>query len=170
MRANQLTEETLKSLSEVEADEPVVVSLFLDLDPSQFAVAPARASQITSVLAQLDAVLRDSDLSDDAAEALTVDRERIEALLRDDALDVDGAAGLAVYSSSALDEFRAIKLPESIETAVHVDQRPILEPVMGAADDGAWCVALVTRDSARIFRGGPTRIREVRDVHSKVKN
>ena len=29
---------------------------------------------------------------------------------------------------------------------------------------------LVTRDSARIFRGGPTGIREIRDVQSDVKN
>jgi peptide chain release factor subunit 1 len=154
----------------VEADEPVVVSLFLDLGPSQFALAPARASQITSVLSELDALVRDADLSDDAAEALKVDRERVEEFLRSDELDVDGAAGLAVYSSHALDVFKAIKLAESVEAAAHVDQRPILEPVMGLEDDGAWCVLLVTRDSARIFRGGPSALREVRDVRSNVKN
>src|SRR4051794_3332155 len=170
MRVNQLTEETLKSLSEIEADEPVVVSLFLNLDPSQFAIGPARASQITSVLSELDALLRDGDLSEDAVEALAVDRERLEEYLRDDALDLDGAAGLAIYSASALDAFRAIKLADPLETSVHVDQRPILEPVMSATDEGAWCVLLVTRSSGRIFRGGPTGIREVRDVQSKVKN
>src|SRR4051794_38834241 len=170
MRTNELTDETLKSLAVVEADEPVVVSLFLNLDPSQFAVGPARSSQITSVLAELDALLRDDDLSEDAREALQVDRERIEAYLRDDALDVDGAQGLALYSASALDEYRAIKLPDPIETTVVVDQRPILEPVVDAADDGEWCVLLATRDSGRIFRGGPTRLREVREVQSKVKN
>src|SRR4051812_37933396 len=170
MQSNQLTEETLRSLSEVEADEPVVVSLFLDLDPSQFALAPARASQITSLLSDLDALLRDADLSHDAAEALKVDRERIEEFLRDDDLDVDGAAALAVYSSHALDVFTAIKLGDRVDAGVHVDQRPILEPVIGLEDDGAWCVLLVTRDLARIFRGGPTALREVRDVRSNVKN
>jgi peptide chain release factor subunit 1 len=170
MYVNQLDENTLKSLSEVEADEPVVVSLFLDLDPSQFALPPARASQITSLLSELDALLRDADLSHDAAEALKVDRERIEEFLRADDLDVDGATGLAIYASDALDVFKVIKLAEPVDAAVHVDQRPILEPVMGLADDGAWCVLVVTRSSGRIFRGGPTAIREVRDVHSNVKN
>jgi peptide chain release factor subunit 1 len=170
MHVHQLDENTLKSLSEVEADEPVVVSLFLDLDPSQFALPPARASQITSVLSELDALLRDADLSHDASEALKVDRERIEELLRADDLDVDGAAGLAIYASHALDVFRVIKLGEPVEAAARVDQRPILEPVMGLEDEGDWCVLLVTRDSARIFRGGPTAIREVRDVRSNVKN
>jgi peptide chain release factor subunit 1 len=170
MPANQLTEGTLKSLSEVEADEPVVISLFLNLDPSQFAVIPARATEITSVLSELDAALGAAELSHDAAEALKADRERIESYLRDDDLDVDGAAGLALYSSSALDVFRVIKLPEPIDAGVHVDQRPILEPVMGLEVDTDWCVLLLTRDTARIFRGGPAGFREVRDVHSNVKN
>ena len=77
---------------------------------------------------------------------------------------------LAIYSSDALEVFEAVKLPDSVAAAVHVDQRPMLEPVMGLQDEGAWCVLLVTRDSARIFRGGPTGIREIRDVQSDVKN
>jgi len=170
MPANQLTEDTLKSLSEVEADEPVVVSLFLNLNPSQFAVRPARASQITSLLSDLDALLSDSELSHDAAEALKADRERIESYLRADELDVDGAAGLALYSSSALDLFQVVALPEPVDASVRLDQRPILEPVMGLQDDGEWCVLLLTRDSARLFRGGPGRLREIRDIHSNVKN
>jgi peptide subunit release factor 1 (eRF1) len=53
---------------------------------------------------------------------------------------------------------------------VHIDQRPILEPVMGFEDQGTWCVLLVTRDTARIFRGGPSGIRQVYEVASDVKN
>src|SRR5215203_3378427 len=98
MHANQLTEDTLRTLSQVEADEPVVVSLFLDLDPAQFATPPARASQITSLLSDLDALLSDGELSHDAAEALKADRERIESFLRDDDLDVADAAALAIFS------------------------------------------------------------------------
>ena len=45
MRVNELTDTTLRSLSEVEADEPVVVSMFLDLDPSEYATAPARRAR-----------------------------------------------------------------------------------------------------------------------------
>jgi peptide subunit release factor 1 (eRF1) len=170
MNANQLTENTLRSLSEVEADEPVVVTLFLDLDPAHFATPPARATQITSLLSELDELLRDDDLSDDALDALRADRERIESFLRDDDLDVGAAAALAIFSSDALDVFEVVKLPQAVEAAVHVDQRPILEPVMGLEDEGAWCVLLATRDTARIFRGGPTGIREIREVHSDVKN
>src|SRR3954470_5957141 len=84
MPANQLTDDALRSLAEVEADEPVVVSLFLDLDPAEFAIAPARDTQITSLLSQLDALIGDDGLSRDAMKALELDRERLEAFLRDD--------------------------------------------------------------------------------------
>src|SRR5215213_4649067 len=138
MHTSQLTEDTLRALSEVEADEPVIVSLFLDLDQAQFATPAARTSQITSLLSELDALLRDEGLSD-AADALKVDRERIEVFLRSDSLDVEGVAGLAIYSSDALEVFEAVKLPDPVGSAVHVEQRPVLEPVMGLQDEGAWC-------------------------------
>jgi peptide chain release factor subunit 1 len=169
MHVNELTEDLLRDLSEVEADEPVVVSLFLNLDPAEFAAPPARESQINSLLSALREEIREGGLSDDAQEVLEADVERVERFLKDE-LDADGAEALAVYSSTALDVFRVIKLAQPIESAVHVDQRPLLEPVMGHEDEGDWCVLLVTRETGRIFRGGPTGIRETRDVQSDVKN
>ena len=168
MRVNELTETVLRSLSEVEADEPVVVSLFLNLDPSEFATAPARESQVNSLLSLLGERIRDGELSDDAKEALEADRERIERFLRED-LDVSGAEAIAVYSAQALDVFEVVKLANPVESDVHIDLRPLLEPIMGHEDAGDWCVLLVTRESGRIFRGGPTGIREIADVHSDVK-
>ena len=169
MHVNQLTEDTLRSLSQVEADEPVVVSMFVNLDPSLFANAPARSTQFNSLLNELSEQIREGDLSHDAQEALKADRERIERFLTDE-IDVSEAEAIAIYSAQALDFFQAIRLAEPIELAVHVDLRPMLEPVMGHEDEGKWCVLLVTRDSGRIFRGGPTGIREIRDLHSDVKN
>jgi peptide chain release factor subunit 1 len=170
MRTNQLTDETLRTLSEVEAAEPVVVSLFINLDPAEFALAPARSSQISSLLSDLDAAIAEGERSHEAKVSLAADRERLEAFLRDDSLDVDGAGSLALYASDALDLFAAVKLPEPVDGAVRVDERPVLEPLMTAQDEGNWCVLLVTRDSARVFRGGPTALREVRELRSDVKN
>ncbi len=169
MRANQLTDDVLRSLSEIDADEPVVVSMFINLDPSLFATAPARSTQFNSLLNELNQQIREGDLSHDAQEALKRDRERIERFLTEE-IDVSEAEAIAIYSAQALDFFQAVKLADPIESAVHVDLRPILEPLMGHEDEGEWCVLLATRDSGRIFRGGPTGIREIRDIHSDVKN
>ena len=170
MNTNELTDDTVRELSEVEAPEPVVVSLFLDLDPAEFATAPARSTQITSLLSDLDAELRERELSHDAKVAVGADRERLEAFLRDDDLDTGGAGALAVFASDALDLFTAVKLPEPVDAAVHVGERPVMEPLMAFHDEGDWCVLLVTRDTARILRGGPTGLRELRGLRSDVKN
>ena len=169
MPTNQLTDQVLQTLSEVEADEPVVVSLFFNLDPTTFAAPPARESQINSLMSDLDALIDDEGISRDARQSLEVDRERIESFLRDDP-DVAGAGALAVYASHALDTFTAVKLPDPIDSAVAIDQWPLLEPVVGLQDQRDWCVLLVTRESARIFRGGPTSLREINDIHTDVKN
>ena len=111
MPTNQLTDQVLQTLSEVEADEPVVVSLFFNLDPRTFAAPPARESQINSLMSDLDALIDDEGISRDARESLEADRERIESFLRGDP-DVEGAGALAVYASHALDHFTAVKLPQ----------------------------------------------------------
>jgi peptide chain release factor subunit 1 len=170
MHTNELSDDTVRTLSEVDAAEPVVVSLFFDLDPAVFATAPARSTQVTSLLSDLDAAIGEGELSHDAKEALKADRERLEAFLRDDELDVAGAGALAVYASDALDLFTAVKLPEPVDAAVHVGERPVMEPLMPFHDEGDWCVLLVTRDTARILRGGPTGLRELRGLRSDVKN
>ncbi len=168
MRVNELTNTVLRSLSEVEADEPVVVSVFLNLDPSEFATASARESQVNSLLGLLGDRVREGDLSQDAKEALEADRERIERFLRED-LDVSDAEAIVIYSSHALDVFEVVKLANPVDSDVRIDLRPVLEPIMGHEDAGDWCVLLVTREAGRIFRGGPTGIREIGDVHSDVK-
>lgn len=168
MHANQLTQDVLRSLSEVEADEPVVVSMFVDLDPSRFATPPARQSQFNSLLNALSERIRESDLSHDAKEALKADQQRIESFLNGE-MDPSEAGAIAIYSSQALDFFEVVKLAHPLEGSVHVDLRPILEPVLGHEDEGEWCVLLVTRDSGRIFRGGPTGLREIRQFDSDVK-
>jgi peptide chain release factor subunit 1 len=169
MRVNQLNDDVLRSLSEVEADEPVVVSMFVNLDPREFATTPARESQVNSLLSLLGERIREAEPSRDAEEALEADRARIERFLRED-LDVSGAEAIAIYSAHALDVFQVVKLANPVDADVHIDLRPLLEPVMGHEDERDWCVLLVTRDSGRIFRGGPTGLREIADVHSDVKN
>src|SRR5207302_1835631 len=47
---NDVTEEALRDLAQIRAREQTVLSLYLDLDPAWFATAPARATEIDSLL------------------------------------------------------------------------------------------------------------------------
>src|SRR4051812_28058409 len=142
MHTSQLTDETLRSLSQLEADEPVIVSMFIDLEPALFATPRARETQFNSLLSELDEKIRDPELSRDAKEALAADRARIETYLTEE-FDGSEARALVVYSALALDVFQVIKLADPVEPGVHVDLWPVLETVMGQEDEGTWCVLLV---------------------------
>src|ERR1700759_3243530 len=48
--AEPITQELLRALAAVHPDQGRVLSVFLNLDPTQFATPPARSSAITSVM------------------------------------------------------------------------------------------------------------------------
>jgi peptide chain release factor subunit 1 len=50
MAANTIDRGQLRRLADVRPERGRVLSVFLNLDPSQFATVPARASAITSVV------------------------------------------------------------------------------------------------------------------------
>src|ERR687893_1131029 len=56
--------DALRRLAEVRLDRPVVLSLYLDLDPARFATPPARATAVRSLLDEADRKVRElKDLS-----------------------------------------------------------------------------------------------------------
>src|SRR3954467_6683027 len=61
MQTNQLSPDTLRRLAELRPQDGKVVSIYLNLDPSEFAEAPARATAINSVLDRADRVAREED-------------------------------------------------------------------------------------------------------------
>ena len=51
----------LRQLAELRLDRPVVLSLYLNLDPSEFATPPARKTAIRSLVDEAERRLRDHD-------------------------------------------------------------------------------------------------------------
>ena len=148
MRTNQLTDDTLRTLSEVEAAEPVVVSLFLNLDPAQFALPPARASQITSLLSDLDAAI--------ARRGALPRREAVARRRTGSGSRASSATTTSTSTAPARSpctrptrstSSRRSSCPSPWTRTSRSASGPALEPVMGAQDEGDWCVLLVTRDT-----------------------
>src|SRR5687768_17393232 len=71
--------DALRRLAEVRLDRPVVLSLYLDLDPAQFATPPARATAVRSLLDEAERRLRERDglAHEDIGRASC--RERVES-------------------------------------------------------------------------------------------
>jgi peptide chain release factor subunit 1 len=160
MQTNQLSPDTLRRLAELRPEEGKVVSIYLNLDPTEFASAPARATAVNSVLDAAARVAREEEKS------VREDVERIRELFKD--FDYQGAHGVAVFAAAGEDLLDVIKLPRTVDNAVVIDESPYVEPLVEIQSGARYGVALVNRQFARIFRGSRDRIAEIASVFDEV--
>jgi peptide chain release factor subunit 1 len=138
-----------------------VISLYLDLDPERFATAPARASQIRSLLDQAAREIdRLSDLGHGDKVSLREDLRRIESFLGSPQAPFKGARSLALFCSGPDQLFETIRLSRAVTARVVIDAIPYVEPMVEALDRTRWLVALVNRRTAWLLTGYPERLRE----------
>jgi peptide chain release factor subunit 1 len=158
----------LRRLAEIRLDRPVVLSLYLDLDPTEFATPPARATAVRSLLDDAERRLRDHDTLDheDRAE-LKASLGRATTLLERD-LPTEGAQGVALFASEPADLFEALRLPRPVRNRVAIGRSPLVGPLAKLERRERWCIALVSRRDARIFRGSPDGLREIEQIHDVV--
>jgi peptide chain release factor subunit 1 len=158
----------LRRLAQVRLDRPVVLSLYLDLDPAQFATPPARATAVRSLLDEAERRLRERDgLPHQDKVDLHASLKRATELLERD-LPTEGAQAVAVFVSNASDLFEVIALPRPVPSRVAIGRSPLVGPLARLERRERWCVALVSRRDARVFRGSPESLREIEQIHDVV--
>ena len=168
MQAATPDHEGLRRLAGIRLDRPVVLSLYLNLDPSEFATPPARATAARSLLDSAERKLRDRDgLSHQDRMDLEASLGRAREVLGGD-LSADGAHALALFlcQREGLDE--TIRLPRSTRQRVAIERSPLIGPLAGLERRERWCVTLVSRRDARVFRGSADGLREVAKIHDDV--
>jgi peptide chain release factor subunit 1 len=132
-----------------------VISLYLDLDPERFATAPARASQIRSLIDQAARDLESIDgLSHDDRIGLRAVLQRVDDYLNSPEAPFKGARALGVFCSGQDDLFEVIQLPRPTEGRVVIGRTPYVEPLIASLQQRRWLVALVSRRHGRVL-GGP---------------
>src|SRR5439155_2227981 len=100
--------------------------LYLDLEPSEFAVSRARESELTSALDAAGRIADGSSLEHDALVAVREDIERAREALSGDDLDVSGARAIALFACSPADLFEIVRLPRPVSTHVTIVTSPWL--------------------------------------------
>jgi peptide chain release factor subunit 1 len=143
-----------------------VLSLYLDLDPSQFGTIPARSSAVTSLLVEARRRVEEHDADHYAKVSLRGDVERAAAFFED--FDPKGARGAAVFSASAADVFETFSLPRPVQTRVVIDDSPYVTPLVTAADTRDWLVVLVDTRHARLLHGNTEHLEELAQVNDTV--
>jgi peptide subunit release factor 1 (eRF1) len=168
MQTNDLTPEKLRELADLRPDNARVLSLFLNLDPTEFATPPARGSEVRSVIDQAERSLKElkenDGLTHDELKALRDDIDRAREWFNNGDFDAKGAHGLALYLAGPAGLFEVVKLPRPVQTNAVVDDSPYIEPIADLTSRAHWGVLLVSRRNGRILRGTSDGLREVDQV------
>src|SRR4051812_17270710 len=151
--ATDITTDRLRELAETRSAAGKVLSVFINLDPREFATPPARATEISSVLDEAARTIRDlGGLTHDERTALQADLERVRAGLRN-GVDMEGARALAVFASKPAGLFEMLKLPRPVEHKVTIADHPCVEPLARIGAGELWWLVLVDRRHARLLTG-----------------
>lgn len=144
----------VRRLAERRFEHPLV-SAFIDLEPTRFATAAARTTEVNSLLDQAEQELRAEPLDHDDRVALERDIDRVGRYLTAE-FDAPSAA-VAVYCSGRAPLFEAIRLPHQVPSEIVIEPLPRLEPLLPAPEPASLCVTLINRREARCFirRSGP---------------
>ena len=160
-----VTPRAVRDLLERPTDAPVL-SVFFDLDPTSFATAGARDSQLSSLEAHARDIFGDLASADrQNAEAALA---RVRSYVRSADFPPPGAAGVAIYVSEP-DLFEAFALRSPVDPRIDLASGPIVEPLRERLSrEPRWGVLLVNRREARLFVGLPDALRERGTVSDEV--
>ncbi len=138
-----------------------VVSVYVDLDPDEFATAKARDTQVHSLLdGAAPEVETDDTLDHEDRIALREDLARVRAYLTSDEPPYQGARGLAVFASGLDELFEVVQIHAPVEGKAVIGAAPYIEPLVELTQVRRWCVALVSEQNARVFTGIPAGLEE----------
>jgi peptide chain release factor subunit 1 len=169
MGANTITRGRLRRLADVRAERGRVLSVFLNLDPTEFGTPAARSTAITSVLTEAAHQVEDArGLDHDERDALKADLERVREALSASDLAADGTRAVAVYACEPEDLLEVVSLRRPVDSGVVLDRSPHVEPLVADADEERWCVLLVNRRNARFFVGDGGGLEETDRVEDDV--
>ena len=163
-----LNKQRLRELAALRPQGHKVISLYLNLDPSEVPTPRQRSSELQSLLDGVERELREDSLPHAQRNELRRDLERIRAYFERE-FDASGTRGVVVFAASGADLFDVHHLSRPVRSEVMIDDSPFIEPLTALPGDDGWCVLLVNRQLARILCGDGTTLREVvsmvDDVH-----
>jgi peptide chain release factor subunit 1 len=156
----------LKRLSQTESSHKVL-SIYLDLDPAEFATPSARETKVNSVLNEAAQLVEEQD--DQSKTSLREDVELVRDFLLGDNDWSSEARSVAIFVSSENGLFDVVKLAEPIERSVFVGDQPHVLPMRDIVSQDKWCVALVDRRSYKLFVGSSVKLNQYDEGEDDVR-
>lgn len=143
-----------------------VLSLYLDLDPSEFPTPRARRSAATALLDTAHKQIEAYETDHDGRESLRSDLTHAREFL--DEWAPKGARGIAVFSATMAKFFETVPLPRPTPTRALIDDSPYVTPLVAAADTRDWLFVVVDAEHARLLHGNTEYVEELERVTDSV--
>jgi peptide subunit release factor 1 (eRF1) len=168
--ADQVSPRRIRELAELRPEQGRVLSVYMDLDPSEFATPAARTSLVTSVVTEARHRIEElDDLSHDELKALRADVESVRDVLSAPGIADDGTRGVAVFACGPAGLLETVRAPHPLPNRAVVNAAPFVEPLLVLAGGRErWCVLLANRRDARLFAGVPPELEETDRVTDNV--
>jgi peptide chain release factor subunit 1 len=157
------SKQRLRELAKLRPEGHKVLSLYLNLDPSEFPTPRDRTVELESLLDVVERGLREDSLDHDQRLELKRDIERVRTWYASE-FDPSGAQGVAIFTASGIDLFDVHRLGRPVRSEVAIDDSPFIEPLTTLPGRDGYCVLLVNRQVARILSGGTDGLREVVNI------
>ncbi|HVE90809.1 MAG TPA: Vms1/Ankzf1 family peptidyl-tRNA hydrolase [Actinomycetota bacterium] len=149
----------IRELARTKVDNARVISLYLNLDHTEFPTRKEWTSEMESLIDRAMREAQEGGLAQEVVEALKQDADRVRSWVTQE-FDPKGVGSLAIFACSPSGLWETIELPGSVRSSVSVGESPVVEPLVEALPDDSWCVFLVNRRSARVLRGNRERLVE----------
>ena len=138
MAANTITRTRLRQLADVKPERGRVLSVFLNLDPTEFATPAARSTAVTSVMTEAARRVEQADgLEHEERVALKADIDRVRETLMASDIAQNGTRAVAVYACQPADLLEVVRLNHPVDFAVVLDRSPYIEPLVADGRRGA---------------------------------
>src|SRR5207249_2634474 len=134
----------LRELAAYRPEGHKVLSLYLNLDPSEFPTPRDRTVELESLLDNVEVGLREDSLDHAQRESLKRDLERVRTYFANE-FDASGTRGVVVFASSEAGLFEVFRLPRPISSEVVIDDSPYIEPLTTLPGADGYSVLLINR-------------------------
>ena len=169
MAANTITRGRLRRLADVHPDRGRVLSVFLNLDPSELPTPAARSSRDHLGPDRGRPPRRGAPASSSttSAPALQADVERVREVLGGD-VAANGTRAVAVFACQPEDLLEVVALRHPLDSRVVLDDRPTSSRSCTTAPPSAGACCCANRRVARLFTGDGDELEETDRIEDDV--
>jgi peptide chain release factor subunit 1 len=166
MATTSIARGRLRRLAELRPDTGRFLSVYFDLDPSEFGDGASRASQINAICDEAGKLVdaRKDEFEHDELVGLRADVDRVRELFDPQSMASGGARGIAVFACGPAGVLEVVRTAHPLDAQVQIGDRPYIEPLVSAGDRERWCVVLVSRRDGRVFLGDEDHLEELGNV------